>query len=178
MKAFNDVLDREDREGDARASQSLARRRQHARRDRARRHAHRRVARGHGRGRGQRAARSAGGDAEPIGPAARMRSLRVDGRGRRPDPPDAGSAGARRSRDAVARIRGRLFQLPAARRVGGGAARSRHARHPRRARPPEDGGRAGRHDRGRRAGPERNDNRKTNRIPVTRSLSISYAFSL
>ena len=56
----------EDREGDARPSQSLARRRQHARRDRARRHADRRLAGGHGRGRRQRAARSAGGDAEPI----------------------------------------------------------------------------------------------------------------
>ena len=60
--------------------------------------------------------------------------------------------GARRSRDVVARIRRGLFQLPPARRVGGIAARPRHARHPRRARPPEDGGRAGRYDRGRRAG--------------------------
>ena len=35
--------------------------------------------------------------------------------------------------------------------VGGGAPRPRHARHSRRARPPEDGRRAGRHDCGRRA---------------------------
>ena len=75
--------------------------------------------------------------AEPIEPAARLRSVRADGCGRRPGAAAAGSPGARRSRDAVAGLRRRLFQLPAPRRNGSGAARPRHARHPGRARTPQ-----------------------------------------
>ena len=60
--------------------------------------------------------------AQPARAAARVRPVRADGCGRRPDPADAGSPRARRSRNAVAGLRRRLFQLPAARRGG----RARH----------------------------------------------------
>ena len=53
---------------------------------------------------------------------------RADGRGRRPGPPAAGPPGARRPRDAHARLCRRLLQLPAPRRDGGRHVRPRHPR--------------------------------------------------
>jgi 4-hydroxy 2-oxovalerate aldolase len=47
-----------------------------------------------------------------------LRPVRADGRGRRSGAPAAGPPGARRPRDADARLCRRLFQLPAPRRKG------------------------------------------------------------
>ena len=59
---------------------------------------------------------------------ARLRSVRADGRRRRPGPSAAGPAGAGRPRDADAGLRRRLFQLPAPRRDGAADLRRRRAR--------------------------------------------------
>ena len=65
--------------------------------------------------------------------------------------PLAGPAGAGRSREPVARLRRRLFELPAPRRERVQALWRRYARHPDRARQAPHGGRPGGHDRRRRA---------------------------
>ena len=100
----------------ARPPQPVARRRELHRRGRRGLRPHRRVAGRHGRRRRQRAARSVHRGGRAAGLEPRHRSLHTDGRRRRSRASAAGPAGARRPRNARARLRGRVFELLAPRR--------------------------------------------------------------
>ena len=89
------------------------------------------------------------------------RPVRTAGRRRRPGPAADGPTGPGGPRDAHARLRRGLLQLPPARRAGVGDVRRGRARDPAGGRSPRPGRRPGGHDRRHRAGPRQSGTRLT-----------------